>query len=102
LVFLAYLRSLQAAAQGLLAVYGNVKSVEASIDRVIEVLDVDVGVRDSAGAVALAPRAEAGVPIAWEGVSFGYEDGVDVLHDVSLSIGAGQTLALVGPTGAGK
>jgi ATP-binding cassette, subfamily B, bacterial len=102
LVFLAYLRSLQAAAQGLLAVYGNVRSVEASIDRVIEVLDVDVGVREAAGALALAPRTNAGVAIAWEGVSFGYEEGSDVLHDVTLSVGAGQTLALVGPTGAGK
>src|SRR5207253_646113 len=34
--------------------------------------------------------------------SFGYEEGVAVLHDVSLDVKAGQMLALVGPTGAGK
>jgi ATP-binding cassette subfamily B protein/subfamily B ATP-binding cassette protein MsbA len=102
LVFLAYLRTMQAASQGLLGVYGNMKSVEASVDRVAEVLDVEVGVRESADAKALVPPRGAGSTVAWEGVTFGYRDGVEVLRDVTLEVEAGKTLAVVGPTGAGK
>ncbi|GIG28046.1 ABC transporter ATP-binding protein [Cellulomonas marina] len=40
--------------------------------------------------------------IRFDHVSFGYGDGPTVLHDVDLHVPAGQTLALVGPTGAGK
>jgi ATP-binding cassette subfamily B protein/subfamily B ATP-binding cassette protein MsbA len=101
LVFLAYLKTIQGASQGLLAVYGNVKSVEASIDRVSEVLDVEVGVTDAPGAARLGAATGASA-VRWEGVTFGYEAGTPVLHDVTLEVGAGRMLALVGPTGAGK
>jgi ABC-type multidrug transport system fused ATPase/permease subunit len=40
--------------------------------------------------------------VTLEGVHFGYREGVTVLHDISLTVEPGQTLALVGPTGAGK
>jgi ATP-binding cassette subfamily B protein/subfamily B ATP-binding cassette protein MsbA len=102
LIFLAYLRTIQAASQGLLAVYGNVKSVEASIDRVSEVLDVDIGVSEERDARRLVISERGGCRISWENVSFGYEEGVAVLHEVCLDVKAGQMLALVGPTGAGK
>jgi ATP-binding cassette subfamily B protein/subfamily B ATP-binding cassette protein MsbA len=102
LVFLAYLRTLQGATQGLLGVYGNLRSVSASVDRVSELLDVEVGVREARDARPLAASRGAGRRVTWESVSFGYEDGTEVLHDVSLEVPAGQMLAVVGPTGAGK
>jgi ATP-binding cassette subfamily B protein/subfamily B ATP-binding cassette protein MsbA len=102
LMFLAYLRTLQGASQGLLSVYGNVKSVEASIDRVVEVLDVDIGVRDAKDALPFGSELNGGVGVRWENVSFGYVEGTEVLHEVTLEVGAGKMLALVGPTGAGK
>jgi ATP-binding cassette subfamily B protein/subfamily B ATP-binding cassette protein MsbA len=102
LVFLAYLRTIQAASQGLLAVYGNVKGVEASIDRVSEVLDVQVGVAETAGAQPLAASPAGGSHIVWENISFGYEPDSPVLKEVSLEVKPGQMLAVVGPTGAGK
>jgi ATP-binding cassette subfamily B protein/subfamily B ATP-binding cassette protein MsbA len=102
LVFLAYLRTIQGATQGLLGVYGNLRSVSASVDRVSEVLDVDVGVRDLADARPLAPSRTRGRTIAWDNASFAYETGTPVLRDVSLEVGAGKMLAVVGPTGAGK
>ena len=40
--------------------------------------------------------------ISFEDVSFGYEAGRRVLHDISLEVPPGETIALVGPTGAGK
>jgi ATP-binding cassette subfamily B protein/subfamily B ATP-binding cassette protein MsbA len=102
LVFLAYLRTIQGATQGLLGVYGNLRSVSASVDRVTELLDVEVGVREAKDARPLAGSRSAGRRVTWENVSFGYQDGTEVLHDVSLEVPAGQMLAIVGPTGAGK
>jgi ATP-binding cassette subfamily B protein/subfamily B ATP-binding cassette protein MsbA len=102
LVFLAYLRTIQGATQGLLGVYGNLRGVAASVDRVSEVLDVDVGVRDAADAQPLAPPRTRGRTIAWENVSFAYEAGSPVLREINLEVGAGKMLAVVGPTGAGK
>jgi ATP-binding cassette subfamily B protein len=103
LVFVAYLRSLQGAVESLLNTYGNLKGVEAKIDRVLEVLDAEQEVRDVAGAVVLPsrPAGEAG-RIGFEGVSFGYGAGRPVLHDIELAVEPGETVALVGPTGAGK
>jgi ATP-binding cassette subfamily B multidrug efflux pump len=43
-----------------------------------------------------------GGDIRFEGVSFSYEPGIEVIHDVNLHIPRGKTVALVGPTGAGK
>ncbi|MFN2122418.1 MAG: ABC transporter transmembrane domain-containing protein, partial [Candidatus Promineifilaceae bacterium] len=51
LVFVAYIRLLQGAIESLLNTYGNLKGVEANIDRVLEVLDAEQEVRDMAGAV---------------------------------------------------
>src|SRR5206468_233882 len=50
-LFLAYLKTLQSAAQGLLKTYTSLKTVEASIDRVLEVLESVDPVRESADAV---------------------------------------------------
>src|SRR5260221_57652 len=102
LVFLAYLRTIQAASQGLLAVYGNVKGVEASIDRVSEVLDVEVGVSEAPDSPPLAASRAGGCAITFDHVSFGYEESAEVLHDITLEVKPGQMLAVVGPTGAGK
>jgi ATP-binding cassette subfamily B protein/subfamily B ATP-binding cassette protein MsbA len=102
LVFLAYLRTIQGASQGLLSVYGSLKGVEPSIDRVTEVLDVEVGVREAPDAQPLPPCPTQGAEIKWEQVCFGYEPGTPVLSDVTLTVKPGQMLAVVGPPGAGK
>jgi ATP-binding cassette subfamily B protein len=103
LVFVAYLQSMQRAVESLLNTYGNLKSAEASADRVLEVLDADEQVHERPGAVALPERRrpDAG-RIRLEEVSFGYESGRTVLHDISFEVKPGETIALVGRTGAGK
>ena len=103
LVFVAYMRTLQGAVESLLKTYGNLKTTEASMDRVLEILDADDEIRDTPGAVVL-PGHVAGKSgaISLEGISFGYEPGRAVLHDINLDVLPGETLALVGPTGAGK
>jgi ATP-binding cassette subfamily B protein/subfamily B ATP-binding cassette protein MsbA len=100
LVFLSYQRSVRDASQSLLGTYGKLRSIEASMDRVIEVLESDEGVRDVAGAQPLAGRVRGQVRL--EDVVFGYVAGRPVLEGVSLEVRRGETLALVGPTGAGK
>jgi ATP-binding cassette subfamily B protein/subfamily B ATP-binding cassette protein MsbA len=103
LVFVAYLQSMQRAIESLLNTYGNLKSAEAGVDRVLEVLDADEQVRDKPGAVDLPTRQRgAAGGIRLEAVSFGYQPGRTVLHDISFEVQPGETIALVGPTGAGK
>jgi ATP-binding cassette subfamily B protein/subfamily B ATP-binding cassette protein MsbA len=99
LVFVAYLTSLQDQFRTLTEAYGSLQSARGSIDRVMEVLEVDDEVVDRPGAPSLAKVRGL---IRLECVSFGYEPARAVLHDVSLEVRPGQTLALVGPTGAGK
>lgn len=103
LVFVAYLQSMQRAMESLLNTYGNLKSAEASADRVLEVLDADEQVSAKPGAVVLPEhrRPNAG-RITLQDITFGYQAGRTVLHDISLDVQPGETIALVGPTGAGK
>ena len=103
LVFVAYMKTLQGSIESLLKTWANLKTVEANMDRVLEVLEADEEIRDAPGALVL-PEHIAGKSgrISLEGVSFGYEPGRIVLHDIYLDVEPGETVALVGPTGAGK
>jgi ATP-binding cassette subfamily B protein len=97
--FLLYLRSLFDPVQQLSELFDQVQAATAGAERVGAVLSQPPTVADAPDAVAIpAPRGE----LELRGVSFGYADGPDVLHDVDLRVPAGRTLALVGPTGAGK
>ena len=101
LVFLTYMRNLQGASEGLVNTYGTLKPVEASIDRVLEILDSPGSVVDRPGALAM-PLCTRGRHVRIENVTFGYEPGRPVLHNVTLEARPGETVALVGDTGAGK
>ena len=70
----------------------------AGAERIFEVLDEEPTVRDEPGALDLPLRGD----VFFDHVSFGYEPGKPVLDDVTLEAKPGQTVALVGPTGAGK
>ena len=71
--------------------------------RVFEVKDEPVPVRDGAGAPALSANGGGPPAIRFDRVSFGYGPGQGLaLRDVRLDVEPGQTVALVGPSGAGK
>ncbi|MBU5346916.1 ABC transporter ATP-binding protein [Paenibacillus lautus] len=71
----------------------------AGFKRYLELLESEPDVADSPGA---KPVNHLRGDIAFHGISFGYENKDQVLQDVNLSIRAGETVALVGPSGAGK
>jgi ATP-binding cassette subfamily B protein len=71
----------------------------ASLRRIGEVLEERPAVADPPGAARIG-RARG--DLSFEGVGFAYGTGGRVLHDIRLSVPAGRTLAVVGPTGAGK
>ena len=96
--FVLYLNNLFEPVQQLSQQYNIVQSAGAAMKKLFGVLDVEPTIAERAGAVDLP--ADGALDVS--GVSFVYGSGADVLHDVSLRIGQGERLALVGPTGAGK
>lgn len=71
----------------------------AYLERIFETLDEPVTVDDVEGASEL-PDIKGDV--TFENVTFAYEEGKNVLENVSFEVKAGESIALVGPTGAGK
>ncbi len=71
----------------------------AYLERIFEMLDEPVTVHDKEGAKELGTITGQ---ISFNDVTFGYEDGNDVIKNVSFDVRAGESIALVGPTGAGK
>ena len=100
LVFLAFLNRLYGPIRGLSRLTTSVYAASASAERIIEFLDQRPAVAERPDALAL-PRARG--HLAFEGVAFRYPGGErEVLADLSLRVAPGETLALVGASGAGK
>ena len=90
-----FFRPIQLASQ----VYTQAQAALAGGERIYNILDEDPEPPDPPGMPSLGTIEGR---IEFEGVTFGYEPGRPVIHDVSFEIEPGQTVALVGPTGAGK
>jgi len=71
----------------------------AAATRVFAIIDIKPLISDAPGAGVLPPFKKS---IDFSGVNFNYEDGTRALKDISLSVPAGQTLAIVGHSGGGK
>jgi ATP-binding cassette, subfamily B, bacterial len=103
LVFVAYVRQMQSATSGLFDIFPKLKTAQASIERLQDILHCDDLVPEAPNATALSIDSSAGgARIEFENVTFGYEASTPVLNDLSLVARPGQMIALVGPTGAGK
>lgn len=99
IAFLIYVVNLANPVKRLSRVYGNIQKSLAAADRVFDILDTEPDIKDMPGAVAL-PAIEGHV--ALQHLSFAYSPGQYALRDVSLEVKPGQTVAIVGPSGAGK
>lgn len=71
----------------------------ASAERIFEIMDIKPDIIDINNAVKM-PKIKG--TVEFKNVTFGYEDGTTVLDNVSFKVKPGETVALVGPTGAGK
>lgn len=97
--FLAYVTRFFQPIQELSQLFTTMQSAMAGGERIVEILDAEEGVEDPDSGREMPPLAGH---IELQNVAFHYDEDMAVLHDISLSVEPGETLALVGPTGAGK
>ena len=71
----------------------------AGLNRFVAIMRTEPTIQDKADA---QPLGDVKGAIEVENVSFAYDANLDVLHDVSLSVNPGETIAIVGPSGGGK
>jgi len=98
-VFVTYLASLYAPINQLFQTYGQVQSAVAGMRRCLELLDLEPEIRDRPGA---RPAGRLRGAVEFRDVTFGYDTGDPVLKEISFKADPGETVAIVGPTGAGK
>ena len=97
--FVAYVQRFNQPIQQIAILWTNIQNALAGAERIFGLLDEVPGVQDKRGAREL-PQIDG--KVEFDHVSYHYEDGVPVLKDVSFSAQPGQTIAIVGPPGAGK
>ena len=98
IAFILLLSSLFEPVQQLSQLFNMVQSAAASLNKLYGLIDEPIDIDDRPESVEIDGRA----PIRIDGVSFGYAGGAPVLSEVDLEIAAGERIAFVGPTGAGK
>ena len=80
-------------------IYNSFVNNIAYLERIFETMDEPVVVDDAPDAETLPPITG---DVSFNDVSFAYEEGINVLEHLDLHVRAGESIALVGPTGAGK
>jgi ATP-binding cassette subfamily B protein len=98
--FLGYIGGLFGPVQGLSGVYSSLRKASVSLDEIFGILNVQEHLGDSADAADIADVKGA---VDFENVHFGYEQPArPLLNGITLHVAAGETIAIVGPSGAGK
>ena len=97
--FLTYARQFTFPMNNIASMFNNLQAALAGAERVFRTLEEQEEITDTETAIDIGiPKGD----VEFNNVTFAYEEGKDVLKEVSFSIQAGQKVALVGPTGAGK
>ncbi|MFX4291205.1 ABC transporter ATP-binding protein [Streptomyces bohaiensis] len=98
--FSAYLAMLVGPVRMLTVIITVGQQARAGAERILELIDTRPAIAEAPDARDLPADADAAVEL--DGVTFGYTEGNPVLHELSLRIEPGQTLAVVGTSGSGK
>ncbi|APZ48530.1 multidrug ABC transporter ATP-binding protein [Jeotgalibaca sp. PTS2502] len=96
--FLTYTNQFSEPMKQLTNILNTIQSIIASTERIFEVLDEE----EMPNTKTNKPKVETDEKLTFEHVRFGYGDSADLMTDFNLSVKAGQMIAIVGPTGAGK
>ncbi|MDD8027042.1 MAG: ABC transporter ATP-binding protein [Acidobacteriota bacterium] len=97
--FISYGRSFVNPLRQLSNIYNAIQAALAGAERVFEIMDTPPEVQDVPGAL---PLDEIEGNVRFENVNFSYTPGTPIIKNMSLDARTGETVALVGPTGAGK
>ncbi len=99
ILFTAYIGRFWAPINTLAGFYNSLLTAMSYLERIFETIDEPVEVKDAEGAAAM-PVIKG--EVEFKDVVFSYEDGVRILNGINFKVKAGETFAIVGPTGAGK
>ena len=99
IAFLVYATNLANPIKRLSRIYGNVQKAMAAAERVFSVLDEEIEINEKDNATEL--KAVIG-KVDFKAVTFKYNENEVILKDINLEVKAGQMVAIVGPSGAGK
>jgi len=99
ITFLAYVQRFNQPIQQIAILWTNIQSAIAGGERIFSLLDVEPSVQDKPGAKVM-PEIKG--KVEFDNASAAYKKGVPVLNGVTFTAEPGQTIAIVGPTGAGK
>jgi ATP-binding cassette subfamily B protein len=97
--FFLYLNRFFQPIQLLVQQYNTYQQGQASVNKLRALIDTEPEVREAPDAIELPPIDGA---ISFDHLTFGYDPDRPVIEDVSLEVAPGETVAFVGPTGAGK
>ena len=99
LVVLSYIGSMYGPLQAISTMMGSFADRFVALEDVCKVLDLEPDIRDQPHAISIRePRGQ----LAFDKVSFQYDEGQETLSDISFEAQPGQMVGIVGPTGAGK
>lgn len=97
--FIQYMKSFSQPINQTANIANIIQSTVASAERVFEILDEKEEVPDSKDAVVLT---DCEGNVQFDHVKFGYSENNTLIHDMNIDVKKGHTIAIVGPTGAGK
>ena len=99
IAFLSYMGLFSTPLTQLSAIIQNLAQVSANMERIFETIDAPASIADKNDSVELGDVVGK---IDFNNVTFCYEEGVNILENFNLHVSPGESIALVGPTGAGK
>ena len=99
IAFTAYISRFWQPINTLASFYNSVLTAISYLERIFETIDEPVLIKDKPGAGQMPPIQGE---VEFKDVTFSYEEGIEILKKINFKVEQGETVAIVGPTGAGK